>query len=169
MGIIGRPGPPREVVAALGLEQGEHVIGWAQAADGSDVAATDRALRSVGPLGALRLDWHQIATATWREGVLRVVEGRAEPGRRPPMHTWLLERPGLLPDAVRDRVTASIVVNQHVRLVGRSGVRILGRRAPGTDELVWTLRFDPDLDPADPQLRALADAELADLRQQLGA
>jgi hypothetical protein len=153
----------------LGLDKGERLIAWARAADGSDVAASDRALRAVGPAGRLRLDWHEIAEATWREGVLRVVEGRVEPGRGPRWHTWLLDDPGLLPDAVRDRVTASIVVNQHVRLVGRAGVRILGRRAAGADDLVWTLRFDAGLDPADPQLRALADAELASLRAQLGA
>jgi hypothetical protein len=168
VGIIRRPGPPRHVVAALGLERGEHVIAWAQAAQGGSLVATDRALRAIDTPGDLRLDWHQIAEATWRESVLRVVEGRAQPGRPPRIHTWLLQRPGLLPAAVRDRVTASIVVNRHVRLVGRSGVRILGRRAPGVDGLLWTLRFDPDLDSADPTLRALADAELADIRQQLG-
>lgn len=167
--IFWRAGPPRAVVAALRLGKGERVIAWAQAADGGHVVATDRALVATGE-PELRLDWHEIAEATWREGVLRVVEGRAAPGqRRPPTHSWLLPQPGLLPDAVRDRVTSSIVVNQHVRLVGRSGVRILGRRAHGADELVWTLRFDPDLDPADPQVRALADAELADLRARLGA
>jgi hypothetical protein len=169
VGIIRRSRPPRDVAAALSLDRGEHVIAWAHAAEGSSLVATDRALRVTGPQGDIRLDWHQIAEATWRESVLRVVAGQAQPGRPPLIHTWLLQRPGLLPDAVRDRVTASIVVNRHVRLVGRSGVRILGRRAPGVDGLVWTLRFDPDLDPADPTLRALADAELAELRQQLGA
>jgi hypothetical protein len=169
VGIFRRLGPPRRLVAALGLNRGEHVIAWAQAAQGSSLVATDRALHATGPQGGLRLEWHQIAEATWRESVLRVVVSRAQPGQPPGIHTWLLQRPGLLPAAVRDRVTASIVVNRHVRLVGRSGVRILGRRAPGVDELIWTLLFDPDLDPTDPTLRTLADAELADLRQQLGA
>lgn len=169
MRIFRRPGPPREVLAALKLDRKEYVIAWASAADGSHVVATDRALRATGPLGGVRLEWHEIAEATWREGVLRVVEERSTQGSRPRMHTWLFDRPGLLPDAVRDRVTTSIVVNQHVRLIGRSGVRIIGRRVPGSDELAWTLRFDAAFDASDPQVRAMAEAELADLRRQLGA
>jgi hypothetical protein len=162
-----RPGLPADVAARLDLSRGEHVIATARTMDGRWLIATSNSLlvtREDSP--TQRLDWRRIIEATWRQGVLQIVTSTQG---RPESFRWYLEDdPGLLPDAVHDRVTSSIVVNQHVRLRDRAGVRIIGRRVPDTDDLAWTLSFDRGLDPDDPQLRALADAELRELRQQLG-
>ena len=75
---------------------------------------------------------------------------------------------GRLPEVVRERVTASIVIQHHVELVGERGARLLARRVPGTTDLRWSVVFDAGLDPADPELRRRADEALAVLRTSLG-
>ena len=75
---------------------------------------------------------------------------------------------GALPSVVKERVNASIVVSRHVELQGERGARLVARRTPGSSELRWSVVFDPGLDPADPDLRASADAALEALRGSLG-
>lgn len=157
-----RDAPSREDLAAVGVPEGERVLAAARDAAGGWLVATTHALHGLAGGAPHRLEWHRIARATWEEGVLDVRVPRELPLR------WRVDVPGRVPDVVRDRVTASIVIDTHARLVGRAGVRIVGRRRPGAEEPDWTLTFDQGLDPADPQVRALADAALADLRRQLG-
>jgi hypothetical protein len=87
----------------------------------------------------------------------------------------LLEEPGRVPEAVRERVTASIVVSERVDLgLGEDAgdgpaARITGRRPPQGGELRWVVTFDHGADPDDPALRAAADRELARIRAWYGA
>ena len=64
---------------------------------------------------------------------------------------------------------ASIVATRHVAIQGRAGVRVVARRAPGEEALVWQVVVDRRLDPADPVVRAAGEAAIADLRRDLGA
>jgi hypothetical protein len=110
----------------------------------------------------VRLPWERIDQVQWEEEGMRIreVDGTA---REVP----LAER-GRLPEAVSERVTATIVVNRHVRLHDGKGVRLVARRAPGSDSFTWQRVFDPGLDAADPGLQALADQALEDVRRSLG-
>jgi hypothetical protein len=83
-------------------------------------------------------------------------------------HRVLLPEPGLLPETVRERVTASIVASRRVQLDARGGVRLVARRVPGYDTPRWEFIFDPGLDPSDPGLRALAEQALEEVRRSLG-
>jgi hypothetical protein len=112
------------------------------------------------------LPWERIGAASWRDDALEV--SVSFPRRTPERLLLRFEEPGRLPEAVRDRVTASIVVNEHVRIDGRLGVRVVGRRRAGQDALVWTLAFDRGLDPDDPWVRGRAEEELARLREMTG-
>lgn len=153
------------------LERGERVLVAAQLVGGGAAAATERALVTLGPGdaedGVRRLAWHRVAEAGWDDerATLLVEEVGAGPAG-PRTQRLRLAAPSLLPEAVRERVTASIVVSSHVPLRGRAGVRVVARRRPDAEELDWQLLFDPGLDPADPGVRARAEQALEQVRRQ---
>ncbi|ADG87911.1 hypothetical protein TBS_01670 [Thermobispora bispora] len=158
-GRIGFRRLPGEVRAALALERGERVLTHARTSDGGHCVATTQALHLPG---GVRLPWHLVDRATWTEEALTVTmtDGR--------VHRVPVAEPGLLPETIRERVTATIVVSQYVSLGDRGGVRLIARRVPGYDLPRWEFLFDPGLDPADPGLRALAEQALEDVRRSLG-
>lgn len=129
--------------------------------------ATDLALYLPGYVG--RLPWQQVIRAAWDTPVLEVsyTPSSAPVGTAPRVLRVTLDAPGAVPEAVRDRVTASVVVQQHVDLRSGRGATLIARRT-GDDRFRWQVLFDAGLDPADPQLRAEADAALRELRSTLG-
>ncbi|GAA2870337.1 hypothetical protein GCM10010517_30530 [Streptosporangium fragile] len=145
---------PAEVRAAV--DPADRVLTYAEGPDGYVIAA-DRALY----LGGTRMPWFQVDRGSWDEEGLTVVttDGRSHRARLP--------EPGRVPEAVRERVTASIVVNQYVPLDARGGVRLVARRAEA-DRLVWEFVFDAGLDSDDPGLRALAEQALEETRRSFG-
>lgn len=155
------PAPVRD---ALAFERGERTLAFAPTRGGSYVVATSTALHLPTPSGDFaRLPWERVDQASWKDGWLHVHEtsGGAE-------HHIRLAAPGSVPETVRERVTATVVVSQHARLPGGGTVRIAGRRPPGGDEVRWSFVFEGGLDPSDPGLRAQAEQLLEDLRRQTG-
>ncbi|MFI5100912.1 MAG: hypothetical protein ACHQE5_10465 [Actinomycetes bacterium] len=158
---------PAQVRAVVG--PGERVLAWTMDATGRPVAASTAALYlpAVDDLGGghERLAYETVAAATWDEPTLEIVT--VGPSRR--RFSLTLDEPGLLPQTVRDRVTASIVVSEHVPLIGSAGARITARRPlVGPGEVSWNVVFDQGLDPGDPQLREAADAAIAYLQAATG-
>lgn len=135
------------------------------------VVASDRALYvpHVGGLSPaepyIRLSWTHIDRVNWEEPIL-TIHARGDDAER----TWRidLETPRRLPELVRERVMASIVVTEHIPLHERGGVRIVGRREHPDASIDWSFAFDAGLDPHDPDLRSAAEAALVDLRDVLG-
>ncbi|WP_019631008.1 hypothetical protein [Actinomadura atramentaria] len=161
-----RPGGrlPAPVRSSLGLERGERVLSAAPTRGGSFVVATSAALHlPVVGGGFARLPWERIEQAAWRDGRLRVQETRGGPA-----HEIGLTDPGSVPETVRERVTATVVVNHQAALPGGGTVRIAGRRPAGGGEVRWSFVFEAGADPADPGLRARAEQILAALREQTG-
>jgi hypothetical protein len=147
----------RNLPEGLALEKGERVL-----AVGGRTVATDTALHFPGGGGFTRLPWERVEQAAWKDGLLVV---REVGGVR---HAVRLADPGAVPETVRERVTATVVVSTHVKLPG-GGVRIAARRpAKGSGELRWTFVFDTGLDPADPGLLAEAEQALEEIRRQTG-
>ncbi|MGN6333841.1 MAG: hypothetical protein ACTHOD_19675 [Motilibacteraceae bacterium] len=167
---------PDDVRAALPLEPRERVLAAAERLDGGWAVATERALLLVPVGGAAgrsdepveRIAWWTVDSAAWDDASERLVVDARPPGRRPLVRRLALTEPAssLLPETVRERVQASIVVSQKVRLLGRAGGRVTARQVPGTADLVWNVQLDPGLDPADPQVQAAAEAALAEVRAQ---
>ena len=164
-------GTPPQVRALVG--PGERVLAWCSDPSGRPLVASTRALYLAGDGGSHeRLPYEQVATAGWEDPVLEVVT--VGPRRR--RMVVRLEEPGLVPTIVRDRVTASVVLSEHVRLVGEAGARITARRPPASaaspagepDQVSWNVVFDPGLDPADPQVRTAADRAIEELRATTG-
>lgn len=156
--------PPAAVRARAG---GHRVLAWLPSG-GSSLVATDDALLLPDGSDPSSLGWDRILRVTWEPRSAEVT-AQLSPGARPVVLTVPVdEEPGTLARVVREQVEASIVVQHHVELVGERGARMVARRAPGSDELRWSVVFDAGLDPRDPALRDRADAALAELRASLG-
>lgn len=154
----------QEVYGRLDLQPKERVLAWADDGAGRPVVATETALhmQRVPPEYA-RFGWEQIERASYEAGMLTVVLGESLGGAtlRVPVGP---ERQ--LPVVVRDRITASVVVDRFVALSGDSGARIVGRRASdGT--VAWRVELDPALD-GNAEARAASEAAFAEVRAEVG-
>ena len=168
------PQPPAVEAVRQRLRPGEQRLAQAAVSPGGPesewLVATSRALWLPGEGGEpQRLPWEAVARATWRDGVLTVTEAGPDGGPlEERTHVFPLVDAKGFPDAVHDRVTASVLWSRHHRLRGREGVRVLARRTEeGT--IVWSLVYDAGVDPLDPVLTARAEALLAEARGELGA
>jgi hypothetical protein len=161
--VFRRPGAPADVRHLV--DNGERVITWAIDRQGEPVVVSQVALYLPTPSGLHdRLPFERIASAVWADDTLAVALVGPE-GKR---YLVRLDDPGEVPPTVRERVTASIAYSEHVDLVRRGGARITARRVPGAEELTWNVVFDPGLDPADPELRTLAEAAIDRVRSSTG-
>lgn len=153
-----------DVQARLALHHKERVLAWADDGAGRPVVATDTALHVQRvPPEYSRFGWEQIERASYEAGTLTVVLGETAGGvtLRVPVGS---ERQ--LPVVVRDRITASVVVDRFVALSGDSGVRIVGRR--GVDGgTTWRLDLDPGL-ATDAAAVAASQEALAEVRVEVG-
>jgi hypothetical protein len=114
--------------------------------------------------------WEEIATAEWDadERLLRVVEVGSY-GEVRAEHVLGLVDPDRLLSLIRERVTASIVVQRQVPVRGRLGARVLGRRPPSGDApIAWFVEYDVGLDPADPEVAAVVEEALTLARGDVG-
>lgn len=152
---------PDDARVALGLQPRERVLAAAQVAGGGWVAATEVGLLRAGS----RIAWADVAYAHWddEESALTV-----EPvgDAFPPARVALAE-PGRVPETVRERVMASIVVSRRVGVAGGRGVRVVGREV-GAPDLMWQVVPDAGVDATDPEVRSVTDALVAQLRDELG-
>ncbi|MFC6286756.1 hypothetical protein ACFP3Q_11120 [Nocardioides sp. GCM10027113] len=161
---------------------GEKVLASAETVDGRLVAGTRDALYLPPPVAApcpvegasgpapVRLPWEEVESADWDQeaSVLRVREVGSW-GEHRVQHVLALDHSGLFLQLVRERVTASVVLQRHVRVDGRRGLRVIARRAPRGDRpIAWFYEFDEGVDPADPFVRQVAEDALTAARQELG-
>ena len=152
---------------ALELELGERILAVAHDPDGRAVVATNQALwlQRLPPTYA-RLPWHEIGRASFADDLLAVVLSAASPDGAGTLRIPLADA-GRLPGVVRERVTASVVFDQHVRLRGREGVRVVARRRPEGDVLVWSYVVDDSLSLTAAEEASAAEA-VAALRAEYG-
>jgi hypothetical protein len=147
----------------------ERVLARATSESGP-VEGTREALLVPTDDGARRIPWEQVEAANWDRdtGVLKVTEVGTWGAPRPE-HRLMVSDPGRLLELVRERVTASVVLQRHVPIEGRRGVRIIARRASsGARELSWLFEYDAGIDPADPFVEQAAQEALAVARNEVG-
>ncbi|GAA3829245.1 hypothetical protein GCM10022242_33270 [Nocardioides panacisoli] len=145
------------------------MLASASGADGAVSGSRDAIFLPTGD-EPRRVPWEQVASADWdsEEATLTVVE-LAPWGEAQPRHLLRLEQPDRLLQLVRERVTASIVLQRHVPLGGRRTARIVGRRPPsGRGEITWLVEYDAGADPADPAVRATVGDALDRARADIG-
>lgn len=152
---------PDQARDGLGLRPGERILAAAQDARGQWFAATEQALVSAGR----RVPWVDVSHAQWLpdESVLLV---DPVPGTFDRLRVALPE-PGRLPEAVHERVMASIVVSRRVPVSPGTSVRVVGRD-DGSGGMVWQVLPEAGVDPADPEVRRATDAMVTQLRGEIG-
>ncbi len=164
---------PADVLARAALGRGERVLARARATDGTWLLGTRDALLVVPaaqPAGRVRIPWERVESAEWErdDDRLRVSEV-ADFGRPRPVHTFTLPDPGPLLPMIRERVTASVLLQRRVDVLGRKGLRVVARRAPhGDGEVIWAYELDPGVDPGNPDVAAAAAAGLRAAQRELG-
>ena len=169
---------PAEVVERAGIG-GERVLAHAVVRDGTWLLGTREALVVVAPLdklgtrsaGTIRLPWEQVETADWDrdEDLLRVAEVGTF-GVPRPVHHFTVPEPGLLLQLIRERVTASVLLQRRVVVSGTRGLMVVARRPPtGRGEITWAYEFDEGVDPDDPVVREAAVRGLRSAQEELGA
>ena len=165
---------PASVLAAAPLEKREKVLAATETGGGSWLIGTrDALLIQPAPSadGApTRVPWQRVERADWDrdEELLKVAEV-GEFGEVRPEYAFTIDDPGLLLQLIRERVTASVVLQRHVRVEGRKGLFVIARRAPhGDSEITWAYEFDQGIDPADPAVMAAAQRGLAAAAEELG-
>ncbi|MFT3970098.1 MAG: hypothetical protein QM695_07425 [Micropruina sp.] len=163
MGLFDRAGLPAADFRSLAAATGRRirVLAWAHGVDGPVVGLADRlAMRDAD--GWSFVPWHEITSGGWdsADGRLRWRLTDGADG------AVLLRDPGSLPDLFRERVDASIVVQERFDL-SRGRVAMIVARRPlddGHSPLLWTVtRHGGGFDTA--QIDQ-ADAELARLRAE---
>ena len=169
---LSRSGPPREVAARVDGRPLAH----AETVDGTWLVGTRDALVVVSDPDApgavaTRIPWQQVEGADWdREGSrLRVTEvGRF--GEPRPSYVFTLpdtEPAGLL-QLIRERVTASVVLQRGELVSGKRGLKVIGRRAPGGGPITWMHEYDEGVDPDDPEVSLAAADLLRRAREDVG-
>jgi hypothetical protein len=148
------------------LDSGERLLAWARTADdpGQAVVVTTFGLWLPG---RPRLGWHEIHKATWAGSRLTVIPA-VPVGEPVPMDgagsyavmsdgepvSVALAEPGDVPPEVRTRVTRSVAFTAHHPL-SLGGVRVVARRVPGVNGLVWHVRYDEGTPVDDPEMTAV--------------
>ena len=163
---------PRDVAARVDGRP----LAFAEAVDGSWLVATRAALfvvsaaQSSSPVGT-RIPWEQVEGADWdREGSrLRVTEvGRYGEPRPSYVFTLPEAEPSSLLQLIRERVTASVVLQRGQLIDGKRGLKVVGRRSPSGGPITWMHEYDEGVDPADPRVAEAADALLQQARADVG-
>lgn len=146
--------------------RGESVLAWAEAADGTVLAGTRDALY----LDGSRVPWEEVEAADWDRDSeqLRFTEvGRW--GEPRASHSFSVAEQRTFLELVRERVTASVVVQRHVPVRGSAGFRVVARRPPRGDRpIAWFVEYDETVEPDDPDVVPLVEASLAAARREVG-
>lgn len=169
-----RERPPAVVVEAAGLARGEKVLAHAQdRTEASErwLLGTRNALLVVRP-GAetIRLAWEQVQAAEWdaEESTLTISE-IGEYGRPRATYEFSFDNPARLLQLVRERVSASVVLQRSYRVHGRKGFTVIGRRAPeGRGPITWMHEYDAGVDPDALEVVAAAEQALERARADVG-
>jgi len=155
--MFGRRRLPRALRPAL--DRDERVVAWASTSDGRAIVVSHLGLWL--PDRTERVGWHHIHRAAWSDPVLSVVPA-AEVGTGEgyvvmadePSIVISLDDPDDVPLEVRNRVNRSVASTTHHDLA-EGGVRVVARRVPGRNGIVWHVRFDDDTEPFPVDLEAL--------------
>ncbi|HET7385868.1 MAG TPA: hypothetical protein VFJ19_04305 [Nocardioidaceae bacterium] len=170
MSPLFKPVAPRAVVDAAGLPRSERPLAAAQAEDGTWLLGTrDALVLVVSGQDSMRIPWERLESAEWErdEERLQIIEV-ADFGRPRPVRTYVLRDPGQMLALVRERVTASVVLQRRVVVARRKGLTVIARRPPAGGAITWAYRFDPGVEPDDPEVRRIAEEGLRAAAEELG-
>ncbi len=157
------------------LQNRERLLSAAWDVDGRPIVATDRALyyqpaqtaSTVDEREWVRMPWELIGSVSWNrdDDSLTLT----------PLVPAVSQRTVLrIPDGAtiellaRERVESTMLIQTRIDLGEHGQARVLARRAPGTQHLVWVVALDDGVDPDAPTVRAAVDAALTLMRAGAG-
>lgn len=178
MGLFNRKTSRAELVpaiaAALELAKGERVLAFAvDDFTGAHVVATTYALAVVTstPVTSTaertaRRRWLSVDTGSWEPETSTLTVTWADGGR--PGQWSFRDQQTLLPETLRERVQASVVLSTRLTLGDPRMGRVAIRQDFATRELIAQTILGRDARADDPEVRAHVQAALAHLRDQVG-
>ena len=155
--------------AALDLGKGERVL--AHAVDdlsGCVVVASTWALRVVQPGGGLALHrpWHVVDAGVWQHETAQLTVTFVDGTK--PLQWGFRDQQTLLPEVLRERVQASVVLTQQLSVGERRTARVAIRQDLRTGELVSQTLLGRGVRAGDPEVQLQLSRALADLEDQVG-
>lgn len=159
---------PDTARAAIELGAGERLLSWAHdEGSGATVVASNHRLYAVSPAGEVVLarPWHLVDSGTWSHDAFLLTVTWVD--RHKPAQ-WVFREPSLLPETLRERVQASVVLAQRVELGERRSARAVIRQDLASGELVEQVVLGKGVRPDDPGVEPQTAAALAYLREQVG-
>lgn len=165
-----RERPPETVVESAGLPRGERVLAHGQDAD-RWLLGTRVALVVLEPgRPAVRIPWELVQAADWdQDASTLTVSEVGEYGRPRASYVFGFHNPALLLQLVRERVTASVVLQRGHLVIGKRGFKVIGRRSPeGRGPISWMVELDAGIDPDDPVVAVAMDLALTEARADVG-
>ncbi len=150
----------------------DRVLASAESSDGTWLVGTRDALVVVRPAAGEHevVPWERVQRADWDLDTSQLrVEQVAEFGDPVVPMVFDVAAPGPFLQLLRERVSASIVVQRRVVLERRRGLTVIGRRPPSKPgEVTWAYELDEGVDPEDPAVLAAAEAGLREAQESLG-
>ncbi len=166
---------PDDVRAAL---DGRRPLATTRAEDGTWLVGTRDALYAVASdeagQGSVQSrssvwPWEQVHRADWEDEARRLdLVPVADYGRPVEPQTFVLEDAADLLALVRERVSASVVLQRRVVVTGKRGFQVIARRPPQGGRVSWAFELDEGIDPELPEVREAMDQALADALAELG-
>lgn len=167
MGLLSRgPGVPTPVRDAVDGK----VLAYAETSDGSWLAGSRDALFVIPVEDApVRVPWQEVQRGDWDTDERTLTVERVEDWGHPTVSwTFVLEEPGAVLVLLRERVTASVVLQRRVLVRGSKGLTVAARRPPAGGPISWSYQFDRGVDPNDPGVMDQAEAALREAQESLG-
>jgi len=165
---------PPAITAALGLARGERVLAFGVDDNtGGYVVATTFALAIVtsspvtsGAERTLRRSWLFVDAGSWEPETATLTVTWTDGGRG---GQWsFLDQPTLLPETLRERVQASVVIATRLNLGDRRTGRVAIRQDFESRELIAQTILGRYTRADDPEVQAHVAAALSHLRDQVG-
>lgn len=150
-----------EAVRVLPLT--ERRLAWGVTDEGVPLVATARALH----VGDVQIPWTRVEKASWAPPEMTVREVAVSEGAGA-VHRFVLAEERDLAGTVRACVTSSVGWSEVRRLEPSGKVRLVARRVPGQDALLWQAVHLEGTDPDDPAVRQQVEAAVDALRAALG-
>jgi hypothetical protein len=131
---------PADAAEALGLSGSDRVLAWSLLAGGGAAAAMADGLRIVTPRGKLiSREWLDVDHAAWDQDSAMLAIWWVGSRQTTPLE--IVDDEGRLPEVVRERVQASVVLSSDVALPGGRSAKVALRR--GTDGRLVTQNVLP--------------------------
>jgi len=118
-----------------------------------------------------RIPWERIEGAHWDRDLSQLkVDEIGDFGQPRPSYLFTMpeHEPALLLQLIRERVTASVVLQRGQLVAGKRGFKVIGRRSPVGGPITWMHEYDDGVDPDDPEVAAAAAAVLEQARADVG-